>query len=124
MKRKKKAKTGDRYNEGKLRWRNVPMFILRPLIQVGSHAELRPGNPHGKYKTFNYLNGLYINDNLDSAKRHIDAFEDPNMSDFDSESGLSHAAHAAWNLLVAEFFRATRPDLDDRYKKTKKRRKK
>ena len=40
-------KLGKRYNKGKLRWRNVPLFLLRPIIEVGQFGEL-------KYDTFNY----------------------------------------------------------------------
>lgn len=124
MKKKKIKSIGNRYNKGKLRWRNMPLFILRPLVEVGSKAEKHKNNPKGKYETFNFLNGLYINDNLDSAKRHQDSFEDPDQPDIDPETGVSHAVHAAWNLLVADYFRRTRPDLDDRYKTQLKKKKK
>lgn len=120
----KKKKIGSRLNKGKLRWRNMPMFILRPLVEVGHSAEKRPDNPKGKYETWNFLKGLYVQDNLDSAKRHQDAFEDPEQSDIDTETGVSHAVLAAWNLLLADYFRRTRPDLDDRYKVQIKKRKK
>lgn len=101
--------TGVRYNEGKLRWRNVPLFLLRDIIKVGEMGEK-------KYATYNFLKGLSVQDTLDSAMRHLDAVTDPNQDDNDSESLLPHIAHAAWNLIVAGYMIKTRPDLDDRLK--------
>lgn len=106
---------GARYNDNKLRWRNFPMFLMEPLIQVGDSAELREGNPKGKYDTFNFLKGLELNDTMDSLKRHLVKFESPYESDFDEETELNHLAHIAWNALVALHFLKTRPELDDRY---------
>jgi len=107
---------GERKNEGKLRWRNFPLFLLTELIKVGSAAEKRPGNPKGKYDTFNFLKGMKVNDCLDSAKRHLEKAENPFESDLDAETECHHLAHAAWNCLVAWWNIKTRPDLDDRYK--------
>ena len=67
---------GDRDNGGKLRWRNIPMWLFRPLIEVGQFGEK-------KYSTYNFLKGLPLNDTLDSLKRHLDKFEDPTLSDYD-----------------------------------------
>lgn len=100
---------GERKNEGKLKWHTFPLFLIEPLIRVGDFGAK-------KYAAFNFLKGLSVNACLDSAKRHMAAFEDPSVSDFDEESGLVHLAHAAWNLLVAAYMVKTRPDLDNRYK--------
>ena len=102
-------KLGKRYNKGKLRWRNVPLFLFRPIIKVGEFGE-------SKYDTFNFLKGLPVNDILDSMKRHLDKFEDPEQSDYDEESKCHHLAHVAWNALVAVYVLYSRPELDDRYK--------
>lgn len=99
---------GLRYNSDKLRWRNFPMFLMVPLIEVGQFGET-------KYDTYNFLKGLPVSDSLDSLKRHLMAAEDPNQSDID-ESGCHHLAHVAWNALVALHNIKQRPDLDDRYK--------
>jgi hypothetical protein len=118
---KKKRKTGLRFNDGKVRWRNVPLFLLEDLMKVGHEGEK-------KYDTFNFLNGMYVNDCLDSAKRHMMKAESPKHSDLDSETKLHHLSHAAWNLIVARYMIENRPDLDDRHKtqstKLKKQRKK
>jgi hypothetical protein len=100
---------GERKNSGKLRWRNFPLFLIRPLIEVAHFGET-------KYNTFNFLKGLYVLDSLDSMKRHMDKLEDPQQSDIDSESKCHHLAHIAWNALVALYTIKTRPDLDDRWK--------
>lgn len=100
---------GNRFNENKLRWRNFPLFLMRPLIEVGQKGE-------EKYGTFNFLAGQKVSNCLDSLHRHLDAFIDPSQDDNDPESGASHLAHCAWNALVALYMIKTRPDLDDRYK--------
>jgi hypothetical protein len=102
-----------RYNEGKLRWRNFPMFLLRPLIRVAQYGE-------GKYETFNYLKGGEQSQYLDCMKRHLDAFECPYDDDNDAESGINHLAHVAWNALVAIYMLEHYPEMDDRFKPVKK----
>ena len=102
-------KLGKRYNKGKLRWRNFPLFLLRPMIRVGEFGEK-------KYDTFNFLKGLPVNGIMDSMKRHLDKFEDPDKTDYDDESKCHHLAHVAWNALVAVYVLTNRPELDDRYK--------
>lgn len=100
---------GDRKNTNKLRWRNFPLFLIEPLIEVACKGE-------EKYATFNFLKGAYVNDCLDSLKRHLMKLESPYHSDADDESNISHAAHIAWNALVICFMLKHRPDLDDRWK--------
>lgn len=102
-------KTGKRFNNGKLRWRNFPKFLVRPLIEVGQFGET-------KYETFNFLRGLTVLDCMDCADRHMDKFIDPSLPDIDGESKCHHLAHVAWNCLVALYMIKTRPELDDRYK--------
>jgi len=103
------VKTGTRHNSNKLRWRNFPKFLMRPVVEVGQFGET-------KYATFNFLKGLPVLDTLDSLDRHRDALDDPTMSDIDEESKCHHLACIAWNALVALHMIKTRPDLDDRYK--------
>lgn len=103
------SENGKRHNSGKTRWRNVPLFLFEPVIQVGQFGEQ-------KYATFNYMKGLPMLDTLDSLKRHLAAFESPYESDEDPESKLNHLAHVAWNALIALHMLKTRPELDDRYK--------
>lgn len=111
----KKKHVGSRKNANKLRWRNFPLFLLKPLMEVGHAGEK-------KYATFNYLDGQYANNLLDSMKRHLEKLESPFESDIDEETGCHHGSCIAWNALVLVFMLKTRPDLDDRYspKKRKK----
>lgn len=102
-------KLGKRFNEDKLRWRNFPLFLFRPLIEVGQKGEK-------KYGTFNFLKGQTTLNCLDSLMRHLDKYIDPSQSDVDEESNISHLAHIAWNALVALHMQTNRPELDDRYK--------
>ena len=99
----------DRKDNGKLRWRNFPPFMLRPLAQVAQFGE-------GKYATYNYLKGGSQNQYLDCMHRHLDSYEDPTQDDLDPESRISHLAHVAWNALVAIYMLENFPELDDRFK--------
>jgi len=102
-------KLADRYSDGKIRWRNFPLFLIRPLAQVAQYGE-------GKYNIYNFLKGGYQNQYLDCIKRHLDSYEDPKQDDLDPESGISHLSHVAWNCLVAIYMLENFPELDDRFK--------
>ena len=99
----------ERKNEGKLRWRNFPLFLMRPLAEVAQFGE-------GKYAMYNFLKGGSQNQYLDCIKRHLDAYEDPKQSDLDPESRISQLGHVAWNALVAIYMLENHPLLDDRFK--------
>ena len=102
------SKEGYRYNEGKLRWRNIPLFFIRGLVKVGQFGE-------SKYDTYNFLKGLSVTDSLDSLFRHLDSFQDPHASDFDHESKCNHLFHVAWNALLAAYTLRYKPEFDDRF---------
>ncbi len=102
-------KVGTRFNVDKLRWRNFPLFLIRPIIKVGQYGEK-------KYGTYNFLKGLPLSDTLESLHRHLDQFMDPSQSDIDHETLQNHLAHISWNALVALYHLETRPELDDRFK--------
>jgi hypothetical protein len=98
-----------RFNNNKLRWRNFPLFLLKPLMEVAQYGE-------GKYAMYNFLKGGEQNQYLDCIKRHLEQYESPFESDTDKESGVSHLAHVAWNCLVAIYMLEHFPELDDRFK--------
>ena len=99
----------ERKNDGKLRWRNFPMFLLKPLIKVSQYGE-------SKYSTFNFLKGGEQHQYLDCIKRHLEQYENPFVTDEDEESGVSHLAHVAWNALIAIYMLEKYPEMDDRWK--------
>lgn len=105
-----KKKLAKRFNKGKLRWRNFPLFLLKPLIEVAQFGET-------KYDTYNFMSGFPVDSILDSLKRHLEQSENPFESDIDKESSCHHLAHVAWNALVALYVIEYMPELDDRYKK-------
>ena len=103
----------ERKDEGKLRWRNFPLFLLKPLMEVAQFGE-------GKYETYNYLKGGSQNQYLDCIKRHLEKYESPFNNDNDDESKVNHLAHVAWNALVAIYMLEQFPELDDRFKLSNK----
>jgi len=106
------VKQAKRFNKGKLRWRNMPLWLFKPVIQVANFGE-------SKYDTYNYLKGFPVSDLLDCLKRHLVDFEDPTKSDFDSESKAPTMAHVAWNAIVICFVMKFKPEFDDRYNPNK-----
>jgi hypothetical protein len=102
-------KLAERKNTNKLRWRNFPRFLFRPLAEVAQFGE-------GKYATFNFLKGGDQLQYLDCIDRHLDAYTDPKQDDLDPESKVSHLAHVAWNALVAIYMLENHPELDNRFK--------
>lgn len=103
------SSVGKRYNSGKLRYRNMPLWLIKPVVEVGHYGET-------KYDAFNFLKGLSVAGCMDSLYRHLEQVDDPNCPEHDEESKVHHLAHVAWNALVALHFIETRPDLDDRYR--------
>jgi len=54
-----------------------------------------------KYEDGNWLQGGKPDaEYLDSALRHILAFQDLGQEEYDTDSGCHHLAHAAWNMLA------------------------
>ena len=66
-----------------------------------------------KYGTHNWRQGLQWQRLINSALRHIHAFN--NGEDLDSESGLHHLAHARCSLGFLIEYSITHPELDDRH---------
>lgn len=74
------------------------------------------GFGEGKYGTANWANGIELRRLLSASLRHIGQFN--NGEDVDSESGLSHLAHAGCNILFALWMLQNRPDMDNRWTKS------
>lgn len=101
---------GVKYDEGK-----SPLALLSSewLLAVGSVM----GFGAKKYAAHNWRNGIACSRLMSSALRHVVAFN--SGEDVDSETGLSHLAHASCCLMFAFELQKTHPDLDDRYKQKK-----
>ena len=99
-----------RYNKGKLRWRNIPHFMLKGLVEVGQYGEEKYG------ESWNFLKGQSVSAVMESLIRHFEQLESPFESDFDKESKKNHAYHIAWNALYIAYILEHKPEFDDRYK--------
>jgi hypothetical protein len=67
-----------------------------------------------KYERMNYMKGFNWSLAYDALQRHLHEFWDGN--EIDPESGLPHAAHAAWQCLCLLSFSRRGLGTDDRYK--------
>jgi hypothetical protein len=66
-----------------------------------------------KYEDHNWRKGFKFSRLLSATMRHLFAFT--RGEDLDPESGLSHLAHAATNILFLLSFMLTKTGTDDRY---------
>lgn len=96
-----------------------------PLALIPPEAELEEGLVWGfgakKYGLWNFRDGISYTRILSALRRHTNAII--GGEDRDSETGLLHAAHIRCCAAMLIVF-ASRPDLDDRYKRQKLSRKK
>lgn len=98
---------GTKFDDGK-----PPMDLLPhyPLVEIAKIL----GHGAEKYGPHNWRAGIKFSRLTAAAERHMGAFKDG--EDLDPDSGLSHVAHAACNLLFLLEHLRNRPDMDDRYK--------
>jgi hypothetical protein len=90
------------------------LSLIDPLFLNEVGKALTIPTVSGKYAPHNWRNGIEVSRLLNSTMRHINEFNDG--VDNDVESGVSHLAHAACNLMFALRMLKDRPDLDDRYR--------
>lgn len=89
-----------------------PAISLVPLKALWEVAKVMTFGAQ-KYDKFNWLGGIRYTRLADAAMRHIIQFM--NREEPDSESGLSHLAHAGCCILMLLEMTLRRPDMDDRY---------
>ena len=102
---------GVKYDGGKPKLSLLPLQGVLEVAKVGAMGAK-------KYGDHNFRGGMALTRFLDAALRHQLAYLDG--IDKDEESGLTHLAHAAWNLLAAIEQQMRKPELDDRHYKPKK----
>jgi hypothetical protein len=102
---KKDSDKGLRFNEGKTRYDLMPPFALDQLAKIFTFGAK-------KYAERNWEKGMKWSKVIASLQRHLAAIMAG--EDYDSESGLLHAAHVTWNALVLTEYYKIHPQGDDR----------
>lgn len=98
---------GTRFSEGKPKFYCFPVMGLNEVARVAERGA-------EKYAPFDYRQGQNYSTLVNSAFRHMVALVYGGPKARDPETGLLHAAHAAWNLLaLCGFLEEGRDDLDD-----------
>ena len=91
----------------------VPPIAIKQIADVMTYGAT-------KYGAHNWTNGIMYSRLLNALHRHLNSWENPYEPDEDSETGLSHLAHAACCLCFLLHFEAigknygVNHDLDDR----------
>lgn len=96
---------GIKYDKDKPRMELLPPAELQEVAGVLTAGAV-------KYDTMNWAKGLDVSRLLGSLKRHISSFEQG--VDIDEETGYSHMAHAACNVLFIMWMMNNKPEHDDR----------
>ena len=104
------SEQGRKNDDGKLPLGLLSEVALRRVAEILQYGAR-------KYDAHNWRKGLAWSRVIDAALRHLLAFNEG--EDLDRESKLSHAAHAACNLMFLLEYIETHPELDDRYKQKK-----
>lgn len=106
---KEKTKTsGDRYNQGKLRWSMLDFEALEDVVRVLEFGA-------SKYERGNWRLGLKHTEIIDSLMRHLHEIMIGN--DTDNETGLPHIAHIMCNAMFLSYMMKHKPEFDDRLNK-------
>lgn len=106
-----KEERGLRYNTGKPQWNLVDFDSLKPMVRVLEYGA-------NKYAPHNWKKGMPHAEIADCLLRHLFAWL--HGEDTDQESGQSHIGHVLCNAMFLSYNAKHHPDLDNRYKITKK----
>ncbi len=82
---------GKKYDKGKLRYDLLPFDSLEEIVKVYTYGAC-------KYEDNNWLKGMKWGRIAGAMLRHYSAFIQG--KEIDSESGLPHLAHMAWNAIA------------------------
>lgn len=109
MKRNKRKGGGVKFDQNKPPMDLIPYDSLVEIAKVLGYGEK-------KYATANWANGIQLRRLISASMRHLGQYN--SGEDVDSETGLSHLAHAACNLIFGIWMEKNRPDMDDRWIKS------
>lgn len=98
---------GKKYDGGKPGMHLLPYFPLQEMARILDYGAR-------KYDAHNWRRGIHYSRLIAATLRHLGQFTEG--VDKDEESGLSHVAHAAVNLVFLLEMIRSRSELDDRYK--------
>jgi dATP/dGTP diphosphohydrolase len=101
------AGTASHFDSGKAPIHYLDRHTLEAMAQVIAYGA-------AKYDEWNWRGGMAWSKVYDSAMRHLMAWNSGETQD--PESGLSHLAHAACNIMFLIQYAVEHPELDDRYK--------
>jgi Domain of unknown function (DUF5664) len=99
---------GIKFDQDKTRMELLPPFAQEEIAKVLTYGAR-------KYDPYNWAKGMPWTRVYGAALRHLNAFA--RGEDTDPETGLSHVAHAACNLMFLLEYERFHPELDDRYGK-------
>lgn len=96
-----------KFDGEKVDWTHMPWSTMEQIMRVYMMGAK-------KYSRGNYLHGLHYSRFFSAAIRHMTAWWE--LEETDSESGLNHLAHAAWNIITLLEYetRGTYREFDDR----------
>lgn len=103
--RKRPDGCGAKHDAGKLRYSLLPVHPIAHIVKVLTLGAT-------KYTDRNWEKGFPWSDIYDATKRHLEAWWDG--QDLDTETSITHLAHAACNLLFLIEFEKTHKELDNR----------
>lgn len=103
--------------EGKKFDDNKPDFSLLSPIAIEQIAKVMTKG-QVKYGSHNWRNGIQFNRLYAAMQRHLNSWHSGDHKD--PETGLSHLAHAACNLMMLLEFEVTKPELNNLYNLSKK----
>jgi hypothetical protein len=102
---------GKKYDEGKAR---VSLIVSPALLEVAKVGTMGAK----KYGDYNYRLGMKWSRLADAGMRHFISYLSGER--IDEESGLSHLAHVAWNVLALLEYEISGTGEDDLWKGYKK----
>ena len=84
-------KEGAKWDDGKVDWSYLPSGAVGEILKIYAGGAK-------KYGRGNYQKGIHYSRVFSAAMRHLWAWW--RGEELDQESGLSHLAHAAWNIIT------------------------